>query len=440
MHVVLISDFAHVSGGAAKVAIEGAIALADRGHTITFLYAIEPVDERLQRDTITLVRVDADDVWSQSNPLQAARLAIWNDGVRRSVLSALRPVMGPDTVVHVHQWSRAFSPAVFRALGQLDVPVLVAMHDYFAVCPNGAYYHFDQRAPCQLSPMGLKCVASGCDRASRRNKAIRLLRHRRLQRELRALPNLTFTHVSDLAHEVAKPLSPSGVRHITVWNPVEPLGGAASAPWANEHVLYAGRLTAEKGVFDLAEVARRNTVPLAFLGDGPAGPELKRKYPEHRYVPWGDASTVGDALRACRALVLPSLWHETFGLVVLEALSVGTPVIVSDTVGAGAFVVDGTNGYVVPRGDMAMLADRLERCMDHDTLRELARGARSHTPFEYLSHKAHVDALERVYASAIADHGRLSAQGKVGPGTGTETGPGTETETGTDAERMDADA
>ncbi len=397
MHVIIISDFGHVSGGAAKVAIDGAIGLAQRGHNVTFVYAIDPIDERLHQEAITLAHIPLQDVWTNTNALNAARLAIWNDGAKNALESALRPVIGPDSVAHIHQWSKAFSPSVFRALNRLGVPILVSMHDYFSVCPNGAYYQFGQREPCTLKPMGGACIASNCDRVSRRHKMVRLLRHRRLAAEFDRISNLTFVHVSEMAQNVAIPLSPDHAEHTVIHNPVSPLEGPPTLPWGNEHVLFAGRLTLEKGVMELAEAARRMSVPCAFLGQGPAEADLKERYPEHRYVPWGSQETVSDAVRASRAVVLPSLWYETFGLIVLEALSIGVPVIVSDTVGAKTFVLDDVNGFITPRGDITVLGDRLAQVMDNTVLKRLAEGARNNTPFDRLGLMGHTDALEIAY-------------------------------------------
>ncbi|MDB2696987.1 glycosyltransferase family 4 protein [Alphaproteobacteria bacterium] len=57
--------------------------------------------------------------------------------------------------------------------------------------------------------------------------------------------------------------------------------------------------------------------------------------------------------------VLPAL-HESFGLVVLEAMSSGLPVIITDQVGALDYVVDGENGFVVSAGSVEQLADKIK--------------------------------------------------------------------------------
>ena len=74
-------------------------------------------------------------------------------------------------------------------------------------------------------------------------------------------------------------------------------------------------------------------------------------------------------------LVLPSI-QDGFGLVVLEAMASGLPVIVSDHVGAKDCVREGVDGFIVPVRDIEALADRLLWLHDHPSQRD-AMGARA---------------------------------------------------------------
>lgn len=81
-------------------------------------------------------------------------------------------------------------------------------------------------------------------------------------------------------------------------------------------------------------------------------------------------SQIARAYAAADVFVLFSHHHETWGLVVNEALHFGLPVIVSDVVGAGLDLVrDGHSGFVVDRADTEALASRLEAMIDNPQLR-----------------------------------------------------------------------
>jgi len=69
-------------------------------------------------------------------------------------------------------------------------------------------------------------------------------------------------------------------------------------------------------------------------------------------------------LRRADCLVLPSR-NDSYGMVVAEALACGLPVLVSDMVGAGELVTTGRNGWIVPAGDAAALAERMAWCVRH---------------------------------------------------------------------------
>lgn len=76
---------------------------------------------------------------------------------------------------------------------------------------------------------------------------------------------------------------------------------------------------------------------------------------------------MAEVLRRARALVFPSTWYETGGLVVLEALAQGIPVIASRITAPADFIADGVNGYVIDPGNRAALLDRLHKLTDPGT-------------------------------------------------------------------------
>ncbi len=144
-------------------------------------------------------------------------------------------------------------------------------------------------------------------------------------------------------------------------------------------VLFSGKLIENKSPMDLLRafeiVSRRRRASLVFLGDG----FLRRELEEYAaaaglrdvvFAGFRNQSEIAGYFCAADVFVLPSR-HEPWGLVVNEAMCFGLPVIASDRVGAGGDLVhDGKNGFVFPAGDTAALADRLDRVLADDMLRE----------------------------------------------------------------------
>jgi teichuronic acid biosynthesis glycosyltransferase TuaC len=112
------------------------------------------------------------------------------------------------------------------------------------------------------------------------------------------------------------------------------------------------------------------------VGEGPYLPELERLTEElglkshvkmtRRFV---DRSAVQMFLSVCDVFVLASVL-ECFGIVYIEALSLGKPVIGSHGEGAEDFIVDGENGFLVYPNNTDELAQRITVCLKNKSLRE----------------------------------------------------------------------
>jgi len=75
---------------------------------------------------------------------------------------------------------------------------------------------------------------------------------------------------------------------------------------------------------------------------------------------------VANLYKACRVAILPTL-HEYFGLILLEGMSSGRPVVATDAIGPREIVVNGKNGYIVPMGDSDALAEAICKLLgDYD--------------------------------------------------------------------------
>ena len=116
-------------------------------------------------------------------------------------------------------------------------------------------------------------------------------------------------------------------------------------------ILFAGRISQEKGVFELPGIFRkvRERIPnlqMRIAGTGPSENELKTAFPEAEYTGWIDHDKLPGIYTSSDVLVLPSRF-DTFSCVVLEALSCGLPVIAYNTKGPKDIIQDSVNGFLV---------------------------------------------------------------------------------------------
>lgn len=364
MRAVIISDFGSVNGGAAKVAIESARGLAEAGVEIVFACAIGPVSERLDHPLIHVERFAGEEIWQVGSKLAAARQGIWNARAHRFLSDLLARQPRGETLVHLHQWTKAFSPAAIAAAGESGLPVAITMHDYFSFCPVGGYFDFNANAVCQRRPMSPGCVTRNCDRASYPHKLIRVARQFGSDKAMRQLEAPLFIHVSDFARRFAEPFLPRQARHVVVENMMEAERRPPVEAARNRHALFLGRFTQEKAADVLAKAARDAEVPVRFVGEGPLAGEIAQLNPQAEIRGWVPAEQVFDEIAQARCLVLPSIWYEPGPLVIAEARSLGVPVVLARTTGPASWVADGEDGILVDGGDVAGLSAALCRLKD----------------------------------------------------------------------------
>jgi len=108
-------------------------------------------------------------------------------------------------------------------------------------------------------------------------------------------------------------------------------------------------------------------------------------------------------IRRALALVLPSLWYETQGLVVLECAASGVPAIVPDLCAASEFVEHGRTGLIFKRGDKADLADKMRSLLaDRALAARLGRAAYEKFWAAPPSAQAHAAGLLDIYRQMLS--------------------------------------
>jgi len=184
--------------------------------------------------------------------------------------------------------------------------------------------------------------------------------------------------VSAAARDTAAALG--GGEYEVLFNGVEVARFAAVDPWPTDRptVLFLGRHEERKGLGVLLEAFEKVPDParLWVAGTGPATSALRRRFPSSPRVEWLgalDHDEVPRRLAGADVLCAPSLFGESFGMVVVEAMAAGTPVVASDI--PGYRDAAGGLALLVAPGDPAALADALTA-----TLADARRGTGLSSP------------------------------------------------------------
>ncbi len=403
MKVVVVNDHLYADGGADVVALSSAEQLAALGVNVTLFVADRRRADDVARRGAQLVCTGQLDLMQDPQRGRAALRGLWNAEAARRLHDVLAPLDPAHTVVHLHSWTKSLSSSVARAALQAGFPLVCTLHDYFAACPNGGLFDFQRGRVCTRKPMSVDCIATHCDARSYTHKLYRVGRQA-VQGRWGGLPGRLreFIVVSRFSESILRPHLPPGAQLCLVRNPIEVELRPAADPAAQQAFVMVARLSAHKGQALFLEACARLGVPAVCVGDGPDGAALRQRFPQARFTGQLPRDAVLHEMAQARALVLPSLWYETQGLVVDEAAALGVPAVVSDTCGATDTVRHGETGLVFASGDLEALTAAMQRLRDEPALAaRLGRRARERFWAHPPSPEAHARALLAVYQGVL---------------------------------------
>jgi glycosyltransferase involved in cell wall biosynthesis len=175
-----------------------------------------------------------------------------------------------------------------------------------------------------------------------------------------------------------------------------------------DSIVFVGRLKRQKGVHILLEAMKNVDQHLIIVGDGPERNQLEttatRTDLDVEFVGEVAPDAVHEYLLEGSVFVLPSVAGEGLPNALLEAMSVGLPVIGTDTGGMKNAIVDGETGYVVPPGDLDALAERLDTLVTDDSRQNrLGRAAREYVVAHH-SWERITDELDSLYAELVSEN------------------------------------
>lgn len=366
-NIIIINDFAHINGGAGKVAISSAVGLSRLGYNVTLFSAVAPIDAILEKTNVKVVCLGQKDILSEPDRLKAVKQGIWNGYAKKEFEKLLSTLNPSETIIHFHAWIKALSASLFEVTGRLGFKIVITLHDYFLFCPNGGIFNYQTLKICDKRASSLNCLLCNCDVRSYPQKIWRYLRQIVQWKTLKMNDRINIIYISNLNKEV----SYTYLKHITnkwyyVINPVELTKGSSVDIVNNKKYIFIARLSKEKGVDLFCKAITDLHLEGCVLGDGYLKDELKEKYKNIKFVGWVEKEEKEQYLKQAQCIVFSSIWYETFGLVVAEGLSRGLPCIVGNNNAAKEMIVDGETGFIFKSGDLNSLKEAIMKYENSD--------------------------------------------------------------------------
>lgn len=355
----------------------------------------------------------------------------------------------PDIVHVTHLMGH--TAVLLEVIRDLQIPSIATLTDFFGICPNSKLMDLNGglcRGPNRRSTNCLSCYIREHDYEFSASKTLKwLIRHdlslgivsslipyvtglswnagKRVSRDLQAAV-ARFDYLRDLYEIYACMITPTDLLHDAyVANGFYPeklkkinFGINLDLVKPYRHVMreipskirfgYIGQMASHKGVDLMIQAfssVKGDKATLSVYGpqnqdaayqaylnrlaEGTNGISFENTFPQDQ---------LGKVLSGIDVLVIPSRWHENSPLVLLYALAMKTPVIVSDMKGMTEFVKDGYNGFIFPKDSVAQLKQIMQRIVD---MPEILLPLSDNADYS-MDTRDHVDEVCRIYQNVLA--------------------------------------
>jgi glycosyltransferase involved in cell wall biosynthesis len=340
--------------------------------------------------SVRLLEADNSTVEGTFRKAQAALNVVYSQTSKQWIKDTISEFQ-PD-IVHVHNFFPLLSPSVYFACNEARIPVVQTLHNYRILCAIASFYR-DGRIceDCLGKPFGWPSVIHQCYRGSRAGSAA-VSAMASVHRWLGTWTERVNAYIclTEFARQKfiqgGLPAKKLFVKPNFVYAQPQSLKINSSDLNSKSYALYIGRLHQEKGISTLLTAWKNLDIPLKLkiVGEGPLTQQVTEKaqlIPGIELLGKQPSEKVRQLTAGAQFLIVPSEWYETFGLVVIEAFSVGTPVVASKIGALAELINSGQNGLQFRPGDAEDLAVKIKWVVAHPE--ELAQmGQRAYADFK----------------------------------------------------------
>jgi len=322
---------------------------------------------------------------------------------------ALLEEFQPD-LIHIHNIYHQISPSILDVAKAKGIPVLMHVHDYKLVCPNYKMFSHGRIDESTKGGRYYRCLFNRCFKGSLAKSLLVTLEMYWHHRILKIYEKNIDLYIAP-SQFVKNKLIEWGIEadkikllyHYVISEGIKPdyrLG---------DYLLYFGRLDQEKGVDVLirAMAILKSQVKLKIVGFGPQYKTLKNLTAELGLVDRVEflgpkfGPELRDIIAGSYLVVVPSVWYEVFGLVILESAVLGKFVVASDIGGIKETVQSSRTAILFQPGNYQDLATKLDWSLANPSAIEgFAHEARNFVTNKFTV-EAHLKGLLDLYRSVL---------------------------------------
>lgn len=258
-------------------------------------------------------------------------------------------------IAHIHLIWGQITPSIFPVLKKYNIPILFTVHDYRIVCP--AYTFRNGKGQICEECQGkyfYKCFTNSCCKGSKLMSMVMAAEQYFRNKFFNPAQFIDgFIYVSNFAKNIQEKYMPAvkSTPNIILYNFSTSIIQKGKSTPKDKYFLFFGRLSYEKGLKTLLTAFK--DIPeckLKVVGTGPKEEELKQfvlktNMQNVDFLGYKQGKELSDLVYNAYFVVVPSEWYENNPMTIIEAYSVGTPVIGAKIGGIPEIVDDGKTGF-----------------------------------------------------------------------------------------------
>lgn len=407
MKILLANKFNFLRGGADKYFLDLADMLTKQGHEVIKFCMKHPKNLSDINEEYFVSYVDI----SQKgiiNKLRYAGRVLYSFEAKKK-FNELIIKEKPD-LIHIHNIYHQISPSILSVAKKHNIPVVMHLHDYKLVSPNYSLFSNGKIDTASVGGHYWRCVIKKSFKNSYLQSLLvakEMYLHHTFLKIYERNVNYYIAPSEFMRDFVIKAgVSPEKVIHIPYF--VKNIEDDIPNYEPGKEFVYCGRLSEEKGVEVLLQsLVLAPSAYLKIIGDGKQRLVLQALVTElgldKRVSFMGSLynEDLKNEIRSSRAVIVPSIWYEVFGLVNVETEALGKLVIASDIGGIKETVIPGVSAWLFPAGDSNALGVLLKRALSQPE--EVTKAGQTGREFtiKHFTSDIHWKLLKSVYEKSL---------------------------------------
>ena len=379
MKILQVHKFFYPKGGAETYYLSLIDLLSKKGHEVIPFSMSSLQNLPSEYADYFVSNIDVENPQKNLTSLKSIPRIIWSRESAEKIDRLIKDTK-PD-IVHLHNIHRHLTPSIIPTIKRHHLPLVMTLHSFDLFCANRHF--FDNGKICErcisgkyYSPILVRCIKNSLP-ASTVGSIETYYHHWK-----KVWDQIDLFHVaSEFTKQkcIQAGLPASKIFVVPLFSVFDEQNNVKTAKKesATPYFLFFGRLSAEKGIKNLIQAFPTNQdFRLKIAGSGPQEAELKQliqKKPNIEMLGFQNKQELNHLIKDALAVITPSLCYETFGLSVLEPISLGTPVIASQLGALPEIIGAHRTGLLVDPYNIDDITQKINYAFDHQSeMRKMA--------------------------------------------------------------------